>query len=214
MHGLGDTEAGWAGMLEDDFAVAPGVGPCSMVLPRAPMQAVGCNGGGRCTSWFDMAELPIGAEDDPPRHGCSVEEALASTARVHRALDSLVERGVPPERIMTGGFSQGAAMALLAALTYPKRLGGVIMFSGVVFFGDRLSELVQPEQRGIRVFWGHGTRDNILRCSLHGEGAAQLEAAGFEVQVETYPCMHSSTPKEICDASAFFNDVLGGGGAS
>lgn len=40
-----------------------------------------------------------------------MEEAVTSCGRVHAAIDALMAEGIPPERIVVGGFSQGGAMA-------------------------------------------------------------------------------------------------------
>lgn len=107
MHGLGDTEEGWAEMLEDDFKTK---GSCKFILPRAPRQRSTCNGGEVLTSWFDIRRLPI-SRKTAPHHGCSLDEGFASCGRVHAAIDKLLSEGIPSERIMVGGFSQGGAMA-------------------------------------------------------------------------------------------------------
>ncbi len=108
MHGLGDTEEGWADMLEEDFRFP--LGTCKFILPRAPRQRSTCNDGEVLTSWFDIARLPLNHRS-APHHGCSLEEALSSCGRVHAAIDKLVSDGIPAEKIVVGGFSQGGAMA-------------------------------------------------------------------------------------------------------
>lgn len=108
MHGLGDTEEGWADMLEEDFRFP--LGTCKFILPRAPRQRSTCNDGEVLTSWFDIARLPLNHRSAPD-HGCSLEEALSSCGRVHAAIDKLVSDGIPAEKIVVGGFSQGGAMA-------------------------------------------------------------------------------------------------------
>jgi len=207
MHGLGDTEEGWADILEEEFRVLPKVGPCRFFLPRAPVQKVTCNDD-RITSWFDMTMLPLRDTDRPPHYGCSLDQALASCGRVHEAIDKLVAEGVPPERIVVGGFSQGGAMAVLSALTYPKRLAGIIVFSGIVFFADRITELMTEHSKGYEVFWGHGLRDDILDVSLQAAGVNALTEAGLHVTAKQYGAAHSSTPDEMEDAAVFFNGLL------
>lgn len=44
-------------------------------------------------------------------------------------IDSEVKAGIPPSKILLGGFSQGGALALYSALCYPDRLAGVIALS-------------------------------------------------------------------------------------
>lgn len=208
MHGLGDTEEGWTMALKEELTLPPLSGTWRLILPRAPLQAVTCNGGMKMTSWFDMEDFPVRASTAPPSHGCAVEEALASAARVHDAIAKLEAEGVPPERIFVGGFSQGGAMSLLSTITHPRRLGGIVVFSGVVFFGDQLKHWVPAHCKDLEVFWGHGTHDGVLDPSLQAEGVKLLEEAGLKVTAKQYPMEHSSHPKEFADVSAFLTRLV------
>lgn len=44
-------------------------------------------------------------------------------------INNEIRAGIPADRIILGGFSQGGALALYSALTYPEKLGGVIGLS-------------------------------------------------------------------------------------
>lgn len=48
---------------------------------------------------------------------------------IHSMIDAEVEAGIPSNRIIIGGFSQGGALALYSALTYTKPLAGVVALS-------------------------------------------------------------------------------------
>jgi len=207
MHGLGDTEQRWSSVLQSGLALWMRAGPCSFLLPRAPEQDVSCNVE-KMTSWFDMNTLPLSMADAADRYGCSVEDALDSCRRVHAAVAKLAEEGVPPERVVLGGFSQGAALALLAAVTYPERLAGVVALSGLVFFQDLLPELTQPACAGLPVFWGHGHKDVLFHSSLQDSGVQALSDAGLSVRAQKYATGHSWTSEEIKDAVAFVNELL------
>eukprot|EP00933_Yihiella_yeosuensis_P024739 TRINITY_DN19178_c0_g1_i1.p1 TRINITY_DN19178_c0_g1~~TRINITY_DN19178_c0_g1_i1.p1 ORF type:complete len:267 (-),score=41.04 TRINITY_DN19178_c0_g1_i1:227-976(-) len=205
MHGLGDTEAGWFENLKGALEIPASIGPCKFILPRSPTQAVSINSGQKMTSWFDMKVLPLEA----PSRSCCLDEALASCHRVHRAVESLEQDGIPPERILIGGFSQGGAMSMLSTFTYPKRLAGTVVFSGVLFFREELQRLMESHCSGMEVFWGHGTQDNVLDISLQAEGIKVLEDAGLKVQSQQYEMGHSAHPKELADMTAFIARLLG-----
>eukprot|EP00931_Biecheleriopsis_adriatica_P007931 TRINITY_DN109173_c0_g1_i1.p1 TRINITY_DN109173_c0_g1~~TRINITY_DN109173_c0_g1_i1.p1 ORF type:complete len:207 (-),score=42.38 TRINITY_DN109173_c0_g1_i1:61-681(-) len=117
IHGLGDSGAGWEGA----FRIA-GV---RFHHPTAPIRPVTCNGGSSCTSWFDIDDIPVRAtEREPPK---DIEESAKS---IHGMLDQIEKEGTPAESIVLGGFSQGGTLSLLAGLSYPKRLAGVVSISG------------------------------------------------------------------------------------
>ncbi|GAA5890859.1 hypothetical protein JCM6882_008837 [Rhodosporidiobolus microsporus] len=73
------------------------------------------------------------------------------------------EREWASKRIVTSGFSQGSVVALLSALTYPERLGGLVMFSGFLPIREDLSKLVVDlDRKDLPIFWGHGQNDPYL----------------------------------------------------
>ncbi|GAA5831343.1 hypothetical protein JCM11251_003990 [Rhodosporidiobolus azoricus] len=73
------------------------------------------------------------------------------------------EREWASKRIIVAGFSQGSVVGLLSALTYPERLGGVVMFSGFLPIREDLSKLVVDlDRKDLPIFWGHGQNDPYL----------------------------------------------------
>lgn len=68
------------------------------------------------------------------KFGSSENEDETGMLETARYLNGLIEKevsaGIPPERIVLGGFSQGAAMTLLTGLTNERRLGGLAVLSG------------------------------------------------------------------------------------
>jgi len=207
MHGLGDTEAGWT-HLEEVINIDPSIGPCHMEFPRAPMARVSCNWGSSMTSWFDMTKLPLGAESKPPNYGCSLVEALENVKRIHKIVDTFVAAGIPASKIVIGGFSQGGAMALLSAMTYHQRLGGCIVFSGILLGSDQVKELTQPVQEGLPMLWCHGLQDPTLKPSLQKVGVQTLKSSGFKVETVEYPAGHGPHQKGYTSMIEFMNKVL------
>ena len=119
--------------------------------------------GARCPAWADIKGLsPDSAEDEPvstpspPLWGSSFEIPLGSRLIRHATSYSLlaqgametvsyvksliaseVSAGIPPERIVVGGFSQGAAMSYLTALTHDTPLGGCVILSGWLMMREK-----------------------------------------------------------------------------
>lgn len=48
---------------------------------------------------------------------------------VHSLIAEEVAVGIPTKRIVLGGFSQGGALAMFSALTFPEPLAGIIALS-------------------------------------------------------------------------------------
>lgn len=71
---------------------------------------------------FDLKTLEATGPED--------EEGIKKAAEmVYGMIAEEVKAGIPTKRIVLGGFSQGGALALYSALTFPEPLGGVISLS-------------------------------------------------------------------------------------
>jgi len=205
LHGLGDTERNWRTILTD--AVLPTIeaasGSCMLVAPRAPRAPVTCNFGNITGRWFDMKELPVNASNKDNNYGCSWIDAQSSARKVHGIIDEIRSHGIPAERIAVGGFSQGAAVAILSALQYSEPLACCVAFSGLLLGGDQLSSLVSQENQDLDILWCHGEHDRIILPSLQRVGCAALERVGVQVDQRRYPIGHSTHPDALAQAADF-----------
>lgn len=87
-----------------------------------PTMPVTLNNGFKMPSWFDLKSLEArGPEDE-----AGIKKASES---IQSMIDAEEREGIPANRIVLGGFSQGGALALYTALTYKKPLAGVIGLS-------------------------------------------------------------------------------------
>ena len=134
LHGLGDTGMGWAGALNSikpdylkvlvtEAVLWVGGLNCKVqvVCPTAPMLPVTLNGGMKMPAWYDIRSLE---ESDPDR------EDMQGVDWAVELLHSLVAgEQLPSHRVMLGGFSQGGAVSLRAALTTTQTLAGCIALS-------------------------------------------------------------------------------------
>lgn len=83
---------------------------------------VSLNMGMKMPAWFDIKGLDILAAED-------VDGIKKATTYVHSLIEKEISEGIPSERIVVGGFSQGGALAIHSALTFPKKLAGVVALS-------------------------------------------------------------------------------------
>lgn len=114
---------------------------------------------------------------------------LASVERVQGLVNAELSKGVPPERIVLGGFSQGCVISLLVLLSMPTPLGGAFCMSGWLALSEHLQRspdgslvlvsrvnagsfrrlvcsLLDQSQplasRTTPIFWGHGLQDKLV----------------------------------------------------
>lgn len=126
------------------------------VFPHAPAMPVTINGGFVMPAWYDIRSL----DRAPDRE--DAEDIRVSAEHIAALLDREIERGIPAERIVLAGFSQGAAMALHVGLRFPKRLAGIVVLSGYLVLPETLAAEWHAENRSTPVLFGHGRHDDLV----------------------------------------------------
>jgi len=163
------------------------------IFPHAPRLPVTVNGGVVMPAWYDILEVDIDRQVD-------VEQLVASAQAVAQLIDREIERGIPSERIVVAGFSQGGAVGYQVALTYPKPLAGLIAMS--TYFATAETIKTNPANRDLPIQIFHGTRDPIVPESLGRKAVQILEGMGYQPQYTTYPMEHSVCMEEVHAISA------------
>ena len=79
------------------------------VFPHAPKIPVTVNGGMVMPAWYDILAMDFDRKVDEPG-------VRGSAEHLARLIGREQERGIPPERVVLAGFSQGGAIALHQAL--------------------------------------------------------------------------------------------------
>jgi predicted esterase len=142
------------------------------------------------------------------------EPALSSALRrLGEITAELERRGVPAERIVLAGFSQGACLSLEFVSRSGRRWGGVLAFSGGVigppgrsFETDGLGQLA-----GTPVFLGCSDRDPHIPLRRVEESADFLRRLGAAVDLRIYPGMpHTINDDEIAAARQLLAEVRRG----
>src|ERR1700761_7510084 len=79
-----------------------------------------------------------------------------------------IDAGIPSNRIILGGFSQGGAMSLFTGVTTPHKLGGIFGLSCYLVLGDKIKDFVKESSdanKDTPIFMGHGDADDLVRYS-------------------------------------------------
>ncbi|MBN8262512.1 MAG: carboxylesterase [Xanthomonadales bacterium] len=163
------------------------------VFPHAPVRAVTINGGMRMRAWYDIRDLDLANRAD-------LEGVAASVADVEALIAREEARGVPPERLLLAGFSQGGAVTLAAGLARARPLAGLVALSTYLPMGaERAQAACVPEATAQPVFMAHGQFDPVVP-QRGGEAAGQiLRTLGFSVDWRVYPMQHAVCAEEVRD---------------
>jgi predicted esterase len=204
MHGLGDTPDGWSQMAKQ---FKPSLPHIKWILPCAPQNNVSVNNGMKMTSWMDILEIPIATTS--PDNGVDIDESIAI---VNKIINTEIEKGVvKPGRIVVGGFSQGAALAIASSLRFDKKLGGFFALSGWCLPKQNIKDISKTSiNNNVPVFIGHGTSDSVVLYENAVQSNKYFEDAGFkDVTFKKYNGMgHSSCNEETRDLLKWFARVL------
>ena len=171
--------------------------PVRFVFPHAPIRPVTINQGMRMRAWYDILQLGGGPEDEA---GLRASQKL--TEELIRA------QGLPAERIVLAGFSQGGAIVLLTGLRYPERLAGVMALSTYLPLAGTLAAERAAPTCETPIFMAHGRYDDLIPMQRAQASREHLQKLGYAVEWHDYPMPHSVCAPEIADLSSFLARVL------
>ncbi len=127
----------------------------------------------------------------------------ASSAYVQQLIDAEVAAGVPHNKIVLAGFSQGGAVALNVGLRSPQPLAGVIALSTWLPLAADYPAALGAGAKQTPVLMCHGTADQVVRTAYGVQSKERLQLLGISVDWKTYPMAHSACPDELDAVRAF-----------
>jgi phospholipase/carboxylesterase len=172
--------------------------PLRFVFPHAPVRPVTINGGMSMRAWYDIVSFDAEGRAD-------ADGVRASTALLEALIEREVARGIPAERIVIAGFSQGGAIAINAAMHARRKLAGLMALSTYIAVPGAAVD--GAGHRDLPVFMAHGTFDPVLPLAWGRSSAEHLRASGYEVEWHEYPMAHAVCMEEIRDIRAWLLSV-------
>ena len=153
------------------------------------------------SGWYDIYALD----------GSQGEDAVGireSEAQLLDLIEVEIARGVPVERIVLAGFSQGGAVVLHTALRNPERLAGVMALSTYLPLAETTADERSASSLELPVFQAHGLEDGVILPEIAVRSRQALEALGCAVEWHEYPMPHSVSMQEIGDIRDWLLRVL------
>lgn len=170
------------------------------VFPHAPSIPVTINNGYSMPAWYDILDMNLERRADQAG-------LKTSAARVAELIDREIERGIPADRVVLAGFSQGGAVGLHLALTYPHRLAGLLALSTYFATGQDITPSAASEGLAIEVH--HGLFDPMVPELMGRVTVDRLRELGFDPTYRTYPMEHAVCPAQIADIGRWLTARLG-----
>lgn len=118
--------------------------------------------------------------------------------------------GIPPERTVLMGFSQGACLLLEYAARHARRYGGIVAFSGGLIGPDGTPRAYPGSLAGTPVFLGCSDVDPHVPSARVEASAQVLRRLGADVTMRLYAGMgHTVNADELAHARAILAAVAG-----
>lgn len=199
LHGLGDSGHGFAPIvpelrLPDELGIR-------FVFPHAPVRPVTINGGMQMNAWYDIKTMDL--ENRADETG-----VLESAALCEQLLEDEISRGVPADKIILAGFSQGGVIALQVATRLEKSLAGVMAMSTYMCKPEKLAAEKTAANLNTPIFMAHGTMDEVVPTSAGTTARDTLLDNGYKVDWHDYPMGHTLCLEQVQAITAFIKSVL------
>lgn len=190
LHGLGADGNDFAPIVPE--LLRAGWPALRFVFPHAPVRPVTINNGVRMRAWYDIRDLSIDQRADEAGVRESIVQVEALIAREN-------ERGIPNERILLAGFSQGGAIALVAGLRREAAVAGIAALSTYLPMASTTAGEATTAGKGTPVFMAHGQIDQVVPEGLGARSRDVMRGLGVAVDWRSYPMAHSVCADEIRD---------------
>ena len=190
LHGLGADGNDFAPIVPQ--LVDRAWPPLRFVFPHAPVRPVTINNGMPMRAWYDIKGMQIADKQDEPG-------IRASIAQLDELIAREGERGIAAERVLLAGFSQGGAIVLAGGVRHAAKLAGIIALSTYLPLAEKTAAERSAANRGLPIFMGHGSIDNVVPEVLGTTSRNTLEMLGYAVQWHSYPMAHQVSAQEIAD---------------
>lgn len=200
LHGLGadgyDFEPIANYLLRSD-----GLPTARFILPHAPEMPVTRNNGYVMPAWYDIyGIMPVSKED---AGGIEVSQQYIDTL-----IDNEMSLGIPAERIVLAGFSQGGAMALHTALRHSQKLAAIVALSTYLPLQSKLSAIATDANKDTPIFMAHGIFDDVINIEIAKSSHDLLMQHHYHISWHEYHMAHSVSNEEITDIEKFLQRVL------
>lgn len=199
LHGLGDSGHGFAPIVPE-LRLPAGHG-IRFLFPHAPEQRVTINNGMVMRAWYDIKtwDLQNRADEEGVRQSAVLVQAL---------IDKVIASGVPAEKIVLAGFSQGGVIALHLLPRLPYKIAGVMALSTYMAVPDKLKDEMNTLNKATPVLCAHGVADPVVPLQAGQAAFNNLKYAGFSVRWQDYRMEHSVCAQEVDDLSRFIQQLL------
>ena len=190
LHGLGADGNDFVPLVQ--ALELPDKHAIRFLFPHAPIRAVTINGGMQMRAWFDIIDI----SEDMSEDEAGIREAQTI---IEGIIENEIKAGIPAERILLAGFSQGGCMALHTGLRFRQGLAGILALSCYLPLRGSVANEMQPGQLSTVIQLMHGLHDPVVDHALGKLTYALLRDLGLQVSWMEYPMDHTVCQQQLKD---------------
>lgn len=176
------------------------------LFPNGPLEVpIGPGWTGRAWWNIDMMEIQRAQaagttrdfSDDTPK---GLEKARDA------AFEMIRQMKIPWNKVILGGFSQGAMLATELYLRAPETPKGLVLMSGTLLNQDKWKELI-PARAGERFFQSHGEADQVLGFKQAQKLETLLTQNGMKGSLMGFRGGHEIPPQVLNKIGEYINTL-------
>jgi phospholipase/carboxylesterase len=188
LHGLGADG-------HDFEAIVPELGLSKelgirFIFPHAPLRPVTINGGMVMRAWYDIKDPDLSVQRDR-------QDFDSSAAILEAWINSEIEAGIPANRIIAAGFSQGGAITLHCCLGLSKQLAGIMALSCYLPFADVIEGEQATTNKDTSILMMHGEYDPVIPVEFARQSCEILRQHHYPIEWHDFPMQHGVCQEEI-----------------
>lgn len=177
------------------------------IYPTAPVQRYTPLNNEYSNVWFDRKQVTIDALEN--------RKSLAS---IYETVNELIDRettssGIPPNRVIVGGFSMGGCLAMHTGFHLNQNLAGVFALSAFLNNGSIVYESLDAAKKSptslpkLRMF--HGGRDTLVPLSWGEKTFEELTKRGIVGEFTPLKnTLHELKKSELLELEKWINEML------
>ena len=199
LHGLGDSGNGFAPIVPELHL--PENHGIRFLFPHAPVRPITINNGMSMRAWYDIKTLDFNSRADV----VGVEQ---SAAQVQQLIDDEIAAGIPSDKIVIAGFSQGGVIAYHLATRGKSTFAGVMTLSTYMCEADKLAAEKTSANSNTPFLVCHGQQDDVVPMFLGHSAYQSITANGYQAEWHEYVMQHNVCMQEIRDISSWLQKLL------
>lgn len=199
LHGLGADGHDFEALVPE--LQMPDTLPVRYVFPHAPMRPISVNMGEVMRGWYDIRQPDVSRDVDFQ----GIED---SALQLINLIDGETAAGIPSDRIVLAGFSQGSVIALHTGLRYGAPLAGILALSTYCPTLTALRQERSAANQQIPIMMAHGHHDPLIPFRLAEAARDGLLEFDYPVQWYAYPIAHELCLEEIQQVRSWLLEVM------